>query len=282
MNLSEIASEKNSRNEEDSSSWNGSTDTTGKSRRQSLELDLLEKQSEAIRKLQAELEASRKAQDRIEGEVRELRARKSKLREQVDASSVEAVQAAQNALKEALRNADGEIAECRKEAAQKVREAEMARRDEVRKTKAVARKANESLKRIRGALLFTWLCCLAVNPAVSLDARDFVTVPFSWIWENVSAGNWWHALIIPAACPIGFLLVRQYAERWCGLSQTVILASASVIFALGGQIRRFLPCNLVLLFLIIQAAYLVLLHFLDGFFESRYMREDWEKMQGFE
>ena len=76
-----------------------------------------------------------------------------------------------------------------------------------------------------------------------------------------------------------FKTCLYYKSRWCSLSLKVLLVSLAVIIVFGDSIRRYVPINLVLLLILVQAAYIGIIIYLDLYFENRGEWVHWDELQ---
>ncbi len=256
---------------------------------------------------------SRKEQEKLEEELTAAQTLLADTRKKVDMSNVEAVEAALTAKKAAERKAEKDIAAYRASADRKISNTENASKEAIRQSKDKVKTAEKNTPIAQGSLLFTLLCCLFVHPVIIDDILSFITVPVLWAWDKVneyaiwfeepyhsemvgggekfyaySTGMAWLlrilSFILLLACFAGtsyalYELWEYYRKRWCTLSLRVLLASLASIIVFGEIIRKYVSINLVLLFVIMQLIYLGILVYLDGYFESRYRKEEWEKLQ---
>ncbi|MCR5604654.1 MAG: DUF6040 family protein [Lachnospiraceae bacterium] len=228
-------------------------------------------------------------------------------------SNVKAVQDAQAAQKAAERKAEMDITDYKKEADKKVSDAEKAKKTTIRQSKEKVKAAKKNQKIAWGSTLITLLCCLIAYPTFSWDLWYFISVPAIWAWDKLndyaawmekpyyskmvagteqfyafSTGWAWtlrvltFLLILTCAVFISLIiagLVKYYKKRWCNLSLKVLLASFAGIIVFGEGIRDHVSINLVLLFIIIQAIYLGVLVYLDGYYDTRNLLDKWEEIQ---
>ena len=164
------------------------------------------------------------------------------------------------------------------------------------------------------SLLFTLICCLIRNKTMMNDMKSFIVVPFLWLVRNgkrflkwmkqpyyteyISFGEtqdvpystgWSWMFRIGSLLLLGialfligitvYCLVKYYRKRWCNLSLKVILATISLILVFGDAFRKHVPVNLVLVFLLVQPAYLLVLMFLDCHYECEGRLDKWELIQ---
>ena len=75
------------------------------------------------------------------------------------------------------------------------------------------------------------------------------------------------------------LLVSTYKKRWCTLSLKVLVVSLAVIEVFGPAFRSIVSINLVLLFFLTQIGYLILLRYLDDYYEMHNRTDEWRRKQ---
>ena len=227
-------------------------------------------------------------------------------------SSVKAVQDAQAAQRAAERKADNDILEYKKSADKRIYDAVNDRNTAIRKAKEALKTAGKEQSIAWGSLLMTLMCCLIAYQTFLWDVWYFISVPISWLWDRLTVYSAWLdkpyyietisgidkkyafstgwawtlrilSIVLIFVCTAGicygiYRLFMYYRKRWCNLSLKVLLASLAAIIIFGERIRKYVSINLVLLFVIIQLIYLGVLVYFDGYFESRYRTDDWEKI----
>ena len=256
---------------------------------------------------------SKKEQKQLEERCRILSDGNSELKRQVNISNVEAVEAAQAAQKAAKWKAAKDISDYKKEADKQVSDALKEKNASIREAKNTVKAAKKSQRIAWGSLLVTLLCCLIVHPTFSRDVWHFISVPAVWAWDRLnnyvawlekpyyteavmdveqqvefSTGWAWIlrilTVILIIACIVAVIygiyrLILYYKKRWCNLSLKVLLMSIAVIIVFGEVIKTHIGINLVLLLLIVQILYLVVLAYLDGYYDSRNRTDDWKRIQ---
>ena len=225
---------------------------------------------------------SRREQEQIEEEIRDVRDQNSKLQIQVNKSSVEAVDDAQKKQKEAEKKMEQAEAKARNEK----KRAEM----EIRKTKKEVKARTEKM---RDAEYFWGIGYITVilfaiiqNGAFQHDFIDFFRIPFTWYvrfcewlvyptYDNgfnqkiayTGGGEAWVIRIL-AIVAIIFILaimivmiveaIKRYKKMWDEISQMFLIGSLSGITVLGDVTRKYLPVNLILLFILINMGIMLL------------------------
>ena len=271
---------------------------------------LLVKQNDDLRNNAGLL--SRKEQEKLEKELTDTQARLSDAGKKINMSSVKAVQDAQAAQRAAERKADNDILEYKKFADKRIYDAVNDRNTAIRKAKEALKTAGKEQSIAWGSLLMTLMCCLIAYQTFLWDVWYFISVPISWLWDRLTVYSAWLdkpyyietisgidkkyafstgwawtlrilSIVLIFACTAGicygiYSLFMYYRIRWCNLSLKVLLASLAAIIIFGEGIRKYVSINLVLLFVIIQLIYLGVLVYFDGYFESRYRTDDWEKI----
>ena len=222
---------------------------------------------------------SRKEQERLQEENHALVALNADLKCKVNMSNIKAVEDAVNAQKASEAKAKAEIAACNAEASRQVKKAEDERKEAVHNAKLLAREAKKKQQIAWGALFLTLLCCLIKCPVLIFDLWDFLAVPIDWTWNSLNDGAYWVILIIAGLVYGGYLLARYYIKRWCNLSLKVVMASLAAVIVFGDTIQKYVHCNLVLLFSLVQVAYLGVLIYLDGYYDTRKKQGEWKKLQ---
>ena len=224
---------------------------------------------------------SRSEQEQLEEEIRDVRDQNSKLQIQVNKSSVEAVDDAQKKQKEAEKKMEQAEAKARNEK----KRAEM----EIRKTKKEVKSRTEKM---RDAEYFWGIGYITVilfaiiqNGAFQHDFIDFFRIPFTWYvrfcewlvyptYDNgfnqkiaYTGGEAWVIRIL-AIVAIIFILaimivmiveaIKRYKKMWDEISQMFLIGSLSGITVLGDVTRKYLPVNLILLFILINMGIMLL------------------------
>ena len=228
-------------------------------------------------------------------------------------SNVSAVESAQAAQKAAERKAERDIADYKKSADKKVSDAISDKDTAIKKAKAAVKSAKKNQSIAWGSLLVTLICCMVAYKTFVWDIWYFISVPITWACDKLSIYTTWlekpyysktvggveklYAFstgwawvlrvltiililaFIAGVCYGIYRLFMYYRKRWCNLSLKVLLASLAAIIVFGEGIRKYVSINLVLLFIIIQVVYLIVLIYFDGYYETRYRTDDWEKIQ---
>ena len=224
---------------------------------------------------------SRSEQEQLEEEIKDVRDQNSKLQIQVNKSSVEAVDDAQKKQKEAEKKMEQAEAKARNEK----KRAEM----EIRKTK---KEVKSRTKKMRDAEYFWGIGYITVilfaiiqNGAFQHDFIDFFRIPFTWYvqfcewlvyptYDNgfnqkiaYTGGEAWVIRIL-AIVAIIFILaimivmiieaIKRYKKMWDEISQMFLIGSLSGITVLGDVTRKYLPVNLILLFILINMGIMLL------------------------
>ena len=244
----------------------------------------------------------RKEQEELIAEVTTTRDQNSKLRELVDKSSVEAVDTAKRERDQAIKDKKDGIRAAQSQAAHETYEAHQKQKDAERK----AKKATDTLKErsflYMGLLAFTLLCVGVMNSQVFSDFLDFFKVPaislcgmvsdyIEWLIslsDKLEIGWAWVVRILLTLLLIGgcfgisvglFSIGKWYKSRWCTLSLKVMVVTLAIITVFGEPIRSVMSINLILLFFLVQIAYLFVLWYFDGYFENRYRTDEWKAIQ---
>lgn len=76
-----------------------------------------------------------------------------------------------------------------------------------------------------------------------------------------------------------FYICRFYKNRWCTLSLKVFVISLTIIFIFGEQIKKYLPVNLFVSFIVIQLLYLCFLKYMDSHYEAKGRFDYWDYIQ---
>ena len=220
----------------------------------------------------------------------------------VDKSSVEAVDKANAERRQALHDCEKRIKEIQYESINKTYEAH----ENQRQAEAIAKEATQTLKSRSflyfGLLAFTLLCCGVMNNQVRSDFGGLFTGMCSHITLFLSAyGSWFMTLsdtlevywawiiriltillILAFVCGVGalfMLLFKKYRKRWCTLSLKVLAVSIAALTIFAEPIRSIVPINLIYLFFLIQAGYLIVLWYFDGYYANRYRSDEWARIQ---
>ena len=224
---------------------------------------------------------SRNEQEQLEEEIKDVRDQNSKLQIQVNKSSVEAVDDAQKK---------------QKEAEKKMEQAEAKARNEKKRAELEIRKAKKEVKarteKMRDKEYFWGMGYITVilfaiiqNGAFQHDFIDFFRFPCMWYirfcewlvyptYDNgfnqkiaYTGGEAWVIrilaivtvlFIVVIAIAIVMEIIKQYKKMWDEISQMILLGSLSGIAVLGDTISEYLPVNLLMIFLIINAGVVLL------------------------
>lgn len=220
----------------------------------------------------------------------------------VSKSSVEAVDRARAERDQAIRDKDKGIKAAQSKAFHETYEAEQKQKKaEYKAKKAVATLEKRSFLYM-SLLAFTLLCVGVMNSQVVSDFLDFFKVPAIGIYnmasdyidwlislsDKLEIGWAWVVkllltILIIGAC-FGVIvcigsLWKWYKSRWCTLSLKVMVVTLAIITVFGEPIRSIISINLILLFLLVQIAYLFVLWYFDGYFENRYHSDEWKAIQ---
>ena len=282
------------------------------------ELSSTQKQNLEIAKENDELRnrrglKNRKEQQKLAADLASAQNLLSETRKLVDISNVEAVQKAQAAQTAAELKASKDIADYKELADGKVNEAVEAKIEAKKNAKLMVDVAKKRERIAWGSLAATIFCCLVAYPVFLNDLWDAITQPFLWLWNGIndyaywlktpyyskyiegveklyaySAGMSWLlritslvlaiALIVDAFYGI-WIAIQYYKKRWCSLSLKVLLISTGAVIVFGETIHRIMSTNLIALLLFIQVAYLGVLIYLDGYFETRNKDRKWLQIQ---
>ena len=196
-------------------------------------------------------------------------------------SSVEAVDDAQKKQKEAEKKMEQAESKARNEK----KRAEL----EIRKAKKEVKDRTENMK----AMEYFWgmgyvtvvLFAILQNGAFQHDFIDFFMTPFMWYvrfckwlvyptYDNgfnqkiaYAGGEVWVIRILAIVAVlfiVGILMViimetiKQYKKMWNEISQMFLIGSLSGIAVLGDVTRKYLPVNLILLFILINMGIMLL------------------------
>ena len=224
---------------------------------------------------------SRSEQEQLEEEIKDVRGQNSKLQAKVNKSSVEAVDEAQKKQKEAEKKAEQAEARARNEK----KRAEL----EIRKVKKEVKDRTESMK----AIEYFWgmgyitvvLFAIVQNGAFQNDFIDFFRTPlmcYLWFCEWLvyptynngfnqkiayTGGEAWFIRILAIVAVLFIVviaiatvmeIIKQYKKMWDEISQMFLLVSLSGIAVLGDTISEYLPVNLLMIFLVINAGVVLL------------------------
>ena len=224
---------------------------------------------------------SRSEQEQLEEEIRDVRNQNSKLLQQVNKSSVEAVDEAQKK---------------QKEAEKKMEQAESKARNEKKRAELEIRKAKKEVKaraeKMRDAEYFWGMGYITVilfeivqNGTFKNDFIVFFKTPFMWYlrfcewlahptYDNgfnqkiaYTGGEAWVIRILAIVAVLFIVviaiatvmeIIKQYKKMRDEISQMFLLGSLSGIAVLGDTISEYLPVNLLMIFLIINAGVVLL------------------------
>ena len=224
---------------------------------------------------------SRSEQEQLEEEIKDVRDQNSKLLQQVNKSSVEAVDEAQKKQKEA----EKKMEQAESKACNEKKRAEL----EIRKAKKEVKDRTENMK----AMEYFWgmgyitvvLFAILQNGAFQHDFIDFFMTPFMWYlrfckwmvyptYDNgfnqkiaYAGGEVWVIRILAIVAVlfvVGILMViimetiKQYKKMWNEISQMFLIGSLSWIAVFGDVIRGYLPVNLILLFVFVNMGIVLL------------------------
>ena len=245
---------------------------------------------------------TKKEVEDILAKSRDIQIQNSKLIGLVNKSNIEAVDRANAERDEAIKDADRAKADMKKQCSLKVRQAEKGKEAAIRRT----RKAEKTLKKrsflAYGLLAFTLFCAGIMNKLVRNDFLMFFKVLLCGLFEILSAyanfmmhasdtmaigTAWFMRILLTILLLIGTcvcfklisLLVSTYKKRWCTLSLKVLVVSLAVIEVFGPAFRSIVSINLVLLFFLTQIGYLILLRYLDDYYEMHNRTDEWRRKQ---
>lgn len=220
----------------------------------------------------------------------------------VDKSSVDAVDRARAERDQAIRDKEKGIKAAQSQASHETYEAHQKQKDAERKAKKAIDTLKERSFLYMWLLAFTLLCVGVMDSQVVSDFLDFFKVPAIGIYNMASDYIEWLislsdkleigwawvvrvllTLLILGAC-FGiiiclFSLWKWYRSRWCTLSLKVMVVTLAIITVFGEPIRSIVSINLILLFFLVQIAYLFVLWYFDGYFEKRYRTDEWKAIQ---
>ena len=256
---------------------------------------------------------SRKEQQKLVADLADTQSHLADTKKLVNMSNVDAVEKAQAAQAAAELKARKDIADYKELADGKVNVAVEAKIEAKKNAKLKVDTAKKRERIAWGSLAATLFCCLIAYPAFLNDLWDALTQPLIWIWNSIndyaywlknpyypkyiegattrysySAGTAWllrlTSLILVIALIVGacygiWITVQYYRKRWCSMSLKVLLISTGAVIVFGEGIHSIMKINLIGLLLFIQVAYLGVLIYLDGYFESRNRERYWKKVQ---
>ena len=223
---------------------------------------------------------SRSEQELLEEEIKDVRDRNSKLKIQVNQSSVEAVEQAKKKQEEAEKQA--RQAEYQIEREKKRADMEIQRARRKAKSEIADMKENQ--------FFWDWgyLCViffsLLQNGAFQRDLLQLITVPINWCrgyvawfeqldYIGYSAGEVIFERIFSSAVImagiVGCVLlvwggIEQYRKIWDEIYKMVLIASISFIVVLGNLIREYLPFNLLFVILVINVGAVLIRIYLNN------------------
>lgn len=220
----------------------------------------------------------------------------------VDKSSVEAVDSARRERDQAIRDKKEGIRAAESKAFHETYAAEQKQKEAENKAKKAIATLKERSFLYMGLLAFTLFCVGIMNAQVVSDFIDFFVIPANRIYESACEYTDWiislsdkmdivwawvirillSLLIIAIILGIGYAIlsvIKWYKKRWCTLSVKTMVVTLAIITAFGEPLRGFISINLVLLFFLIQIAYLFVLWYFDGYFENRYRLDEWKRIQ---
>ena len=220
----------------------------------------------------------------------------------VDKSSVEAVDRARAERDQALRDKEKGIKDAQSKAYHEIFDAEQKQKKAEKKAKEAKATLEARSFLYMGLLAFTLLCVGVMNSQVVSDFLDFFKVPSIGIYNMASDYIEW-LISLPDKLEIGwawvvrvlltllilgacfgiviclFSLWKWYRSRWCTLSLKVMVVTFAIITVFGEPIRSIISINLILIFFLVQIAYLFVLWYFDGYFENRYRTDEWKAIQ---
>jgi len=228
-------------------------------------------------------------------------------------SNVEAVQSAQATQKAAEQKAKQEILACEAKARGKVYTATMEKNTAIKNARKRVRNAEKSRRTAWSSFVLTLWCCLIIHPICILDMGYLIWTSITWarntliIYTEWLRSPYYREIVgtiektypFSTGCAwmlriLGFLILpvcvfcvcfgvhglfQYYRKRWCQLSLKVLLGSIIIIIIFGENIQEYVDINLIILFIIIQFAYLFALGCFDKYYESKYRTEDWERFK---
>ena len=223
---------------------------------------------------------TRSEQEQLEEEIKDVRNQNSKLKIQVNQSSVEAFEQAQRKQEEAEKQA--RQAEYQTERVRKRADVEIQR---------ARRKAKSEVEDMRESQFFWdwgYLCVIFFsfiqNGAFQRDLLQLITVPINWCrgyvawfeqldYIGYSAGEVIFERIFSSAVImagiVGCVLlvwggIEQYRKIWDEIYKMVLIASISFIVVLGNLIREYLPFNLLFVILVINVGAVLIRIYLNN------------------
>ena len=257
--------------------------------------------------------ASRKEQQKLVADLADAQSLLADTKKLVNMSNVDTVKKAQAAQAAAELKAKKDIADYKRQADGKINKAIEAKNEAKKNAKLMVDAAKKKKRIAWGSLATTLFCCLIAYPAFLNDLWDVLTLPSIWIWNSIndyaqwlenpyyskymngvtkrytySAGTSWllriMSLILATALIVGacygiVVSIQYYRKRWCSLSLKVLLISTGAVIVFGEGIHSIIKINLIGLLLLIQVAYLGVLIYLDGYFETRSKGRCWIKTQ---
>ncbi|MBR3575641.1 MAG: hypothetical protein IKN97_10795 [Lachnospiraceae bacterium] len=256
---------------------------------------------------------SRKEQQKLVADLANTQNLLADTKKLVNMSNVDAVEKAQAAQKAAELKAKKDIADYKNLADEKIGEAVEGKIEAKKNAKLMVDRAKKKERIAWGSLATTLFCCIIAYPAFLNDLWNALTLPFVWAWNGINNYAYWlkipyysryiegvekryaystgmawllritsiffSAAFIAGSCYGIWITAQYYRKRWCSLSLKVLLMSTGAVIVFGEGIHSITSVNLVGLLLLIQVAYLGVLIYLDGYFETRNRECDWEKIQ---
>ena len=220
----------------------------------------------------------------LKRENESLKSQCSELEDLVDWGSVEIAEKAEADKEKAIADAKAELLKAKFGMEDAIEKATEEKEAWVRKAK--------SLRRL---LILTWLLSLICSPVILTDLWDFWIIPVTWCFSifsgmfqspDISIGLCIMLAILMIAALVGVALlmiwfIKYYRKRWCKLSSRFLSVSFTILMTAGRTIRKYLPFNLIVMFLIAQAIYLCILLYLDGYYDARNRYSEWRDIQGY-
>ncbi len=256
---------------------------------------------------------SRKELQRLKEKWRAIEADNEKLRDQVDMSSVRAVEDARYARWTTESWAKRRISECEEDAENRICKAKEKTKQAISCAKGQVAAAKRKQAVAWSSLLFTLLCCLIRNRSFVIDVKTFFLYPIRWARNKIPVYFTWlikpyHTkyidhkeqmiyfsnraawflritTVLAILAVVIFMIVfitevcRYYRKRWCLLSLRVVIATQASLLVFGDAFREHVPINLVLLFFMIQILYLIVLVCLDCHYECEHKLDKWFEIQ---
>ena len=256
---------------------------------------------------------SRKEQQKLAADLADTQNLLADTKRLVNMSNVDAVEKAQAAQKAAELKAKKDIADYKNLADEKIGEAVEGKIEAKKNAKLMVDIAKKKERIAWGSLATTLFCCIIAYPAFLNDLWNALTLPFVWAWNGINNYAYWLKIpyyamyiegvekrcayssgmawllrvtsvfftvaLIVGICYGIWITIQYYRKRWCSLSLKVLLVSIGAVIVLGEGIHSIMNINLVVLLLFIQAAYLGILIYFDGYFESRSRDSYWERLQ---